>query len=101
MTRRTGYRSRVIRDGADIYEAHLGRPGKPNIYLRTNAGLRRVTDEATLDHIAVVYAKQVTATRAAIKAEDKRKRGLLYRIMAWLGRKWAIITAWVKRPWKR
>lgn len=70
----------------DRFEVHLGQPGKPKVYRRVGSSVRKVTDEETLQRVAVAMREGVDRRKAALERERERKRGRLYRFFRWLGR---------------
>lgn len=102
-------------DGDQMFEVHLGRPGKPTVYqvmtdTPTKEGtpnpsiypVRRLKDnDPRLISIAKVMQEGRDNRRAHEAREAARRRTWRFRLARWFGERLGKITSFVARHWPR
>jgi hypothetical protein len=88
----------LVEADGELYEIHLGAPGRPRVYRRVGTQHRRVQDgDPILATIAREMRAGVDRRKAAEDAERARRGTRRYRALAYLGRIWYRVTGWVSR----
>jgi len=84
---RRAYHPIQVDAAGETFEIHIGNPGKPRVYRKSEKGpIRRVpNNDPILLEVAKAFRKGIDEKKAAEERELARKRGRISRFFRWIG----------------